>query len=110
MGYRRKLDIIADVLHVASQGARKTQIMYQANLNHRLLKKYLAEVSRACLISFERRKRCYVLTSKGEQFLEVYKRYSQRSKRVEKHINEVDGEKKVLEGLCSRRISGALEG
>jgi hypothetical protein len=29
--YRRKLDIIADILQVAKEDARKTQIMYQAN-------------------------------------------------------------------------------
>ena len=56
MGYRRKLDIIADMLLVAGSGsgAKKTHIMYQANLSHRLLIKYLEEVVRAYLLSFER--------------------------------------------------------
>jgi len=101
LGYRRKLDIIADMLHVASQGAKKTQIMYQANLSYRLLTKYLAEVSKACLVSFERKRRRYVLTSKGKQFLEVYKDYSRCTKYVEKHLNDVNGKKKVLQTLCS---------
>lgn len=108
LGYRRKLDIIADMLIVASGGAKKTQIMYQANLSYRLLTKYLEEIMKACLVSFERQQGRYVLTLKGRQFLEVYKEYSRRTKSVEKHINDVNGKRKVLEGLCSRRDYGAV--
>ena len=68
--YRTKLDIVADILHVAHQGAKKTEIMYQANLSYKLLVKYLTEIKRACLLDFEGRRRCYVLTSKGKEFLE----------------------------------------
>jgi predicted transcriptional regulator len=108
--YRRKLDIIADMLLVASgssSGAKKTQIMYRANLSYKLLTKYLFEVRKACLVSFERKQRCYFLTEKGKQFLEVYKQYSRRSKRIEKHINDVNGKRRVLESLCSNRSYGA---
>ena len=107
MGYRRRLDIIADMLHVTSQGAKKTQIMYQANLNHGLLTRRLNEIRRACLISFERKRRCYVLTSKGKQFLEVYGQYLECVRNMEKHVNEADCKKRMLENLCSRRNAGA---
>lgn len=107
MGYRRKLDIIADMLLVAGNGAKKTQIMYQANLSYRLLTKYLEEIRKAYLISFERKQRRYVLTSKGQQFLEVYKAYSKRTKYVEKSLNDVDGKRKMLQALCSRGNCGA---
>jgi predicted transcriptional regulator len=107
LGYRRKLDIIADMLLVASGGAKKTQIMYQANLSYRLLTKYLEEVRKAYLISFERRQRRYVLTGKGQQFLEAYKEYSKRARYVEKHLNDVDVKRKMLEALCSRGNCGA---
>ena len=43
--YRGKLDIIADILRVVSGNAKKTQIMYQANLSYRVLQKYLAEIA-----------------------------------------------------------------
>jgi len=102
MGYRRKFDIIADMLLVASNGAKKTQIMYQANLSYRLLTKYLEEVRKAYLLRFDRKQRCYILTSKGQQFLEVYKEYAKRSRVVEKRLNDVDGERRMLEALCSR--------
>lgn len=99
--YRSRLDIIADILHVASQGAKKTQIMYQANLSYKLLTRYLAEVIEVCLIRFERKEGCYVLTSKGREFLEKYKRYSRRNKRLEKTLNDLHDKKKVLEELSS---------
>ena len=107
MTYRRKLDIIADMLLVASNGAKKTQIMYQANLSYRLLTKYLEEVRKAYLLSFERKQRRYIVTSKGQQFLEVYKEYSKRNKVVEKRLNDVDGKRRMLEALCSRGNCGA---
>lgn len=43
MGYRSRYEIIADMLNVVSGRAKKTKIMYQANLSYKLLQKYLAE-------------------------------------------------------------------
>jgi len=106
LGYRRRLDIIADVLSVASGGAKKTQIMYGANLSYSLLTKYLVMVRRACLVSFERGRRCYVLTGKGRQFLLLYKEYSRRARYVERGLNDANGKRKALEGLCSKRGGG----
>jgi predicted transcriptional regulator len=77
--------------------------MYQANLSYKLLTKYLAEIRRAYLISFERKQRRYVLTSRGKEFLEKYKDYSRHSKHVEKGLNDVRGKRKALEELCSTR-------
>jgi len=51
--YGSRLDIIADMLRAVSQGAKKTQIMYHANLSYKLLIKYLTEVIESCLIRFE---------------------------------------------------------
>lgn len=99
--YRSRLDIIADMLNAASGGAKKTQIMYQANLSYKLLAKYLAEVMEACLVRFERGKRCYVLTSKGREFLERYKEYSRRNKHVERQLNDLQDKRKLLRELCS---------
>lgn len=101
------MDIIADMLLVTRNGAKKTQIMYQANLSYRLLTKYLEEVRKAYLLSFERKERRYILTSKGQQFLEVYNDYAKRNRVVEKHLNDVDGKRRALEALCSRGNCGA---
>ena len=45
--YRNGLSIIADILHVAGSGAKKTHIMYFANLSHELLEKYLSATVQA---------------------------------------------------------------
>jgi len=98
--YRGRLDIIADILHVVSQNAKKTQIMYQANLSYKVLQRYLAKIIEASLISFEGKKRCYVLTAKGREFLDVYREYSKINRHVEKRLNDVCTSKRVLESLC----------
>jgi predicted transcriptional regulator len=102
--YRGKLDIIADMLVVAKQRPKKTQIMYQANLSYRLLTRYLREIRRAYLVRFVREEGCFVLTRKGMEFLERYNEYSRRNKHVERQINDVNGKRKVLEDLCSNAM------
>ena len=99
--YRGRLDIIADILHVVSKNAKKTRIMYQANLSYKVLQRYLSDITEASLISFEAEGRCYVLTPKGCEFLEAYKDYAKTHKSVEKRLNEVGSKKKNLEELCA---------
>ena len=99
--YRGKLDIIADILNIASRNAKKTQIMYQANLSYKVLQRYLTEIMEASLISFESAKQYYMLTPKGREFLDAYKKYSRTNKSMEKRLNDVCTKRKVLEGLCS---------
>ena len=99
--YRSRLDIIADILQVVSQNAKKTQIMYQANLSYKVLQRYLGDITSASLINFETEEQCYVLTQKGQDFLQAYKDYAKTNKSIEKHLNDVDNKKKSLEELCS---------
>jgi predicted transcriptional regulator len=100
--YRSRFDIIADILHVVKDdGAKKTQIMYGANLSYTVLTRYLREVLEACLIKFEMNRRCYVLTDKGREFLEHYREYSRRNRHLENQLKTVDAKRKVLEELCS---------
>lgn len=98
--YRGRLDIIADILHVASHDAKKTQIMYQANLSYKVLQKYLTEIIEAGLIKFQSENKCFTLTSKGYMFLENYKEYSRVSRHVEEQLDEIHNKKKSLEELC----------
>ena len=99
--YRSRLDIIADILDVASKDAKKTQIMYQANLSYSVMQRYLAEIVGAELIAFEDEKHHYSLTRKGREFLDAYEKYSKTTKNIEKKLNDVASKKKVLEELCS---------
>ena len=101
--YRGRLDIIADILQVVSQNAKKTQIMYQANLSYKVLQRYLKDITTSSLIRFETTAQCYVLTRKGQAFLEAYKDYAKTNKSIEKRLNDVDSKKKNLEELCSNK-------
>ncbi|MFB0567423.1 MAG: winged helix-turn-helix domain-containing protein, partial [Candidatus Bathyarchaeia archaeon] len=69
--YRDRLQIVADILAITSRGAKKTQIMYQANLSYKLLCKYLDEVMTAGLVNCENGD-SYVLAPKGKEFLSKY--------------------------------------
>ena len=99
---RRKLDIVADILSVIRGNARKTQIMYQANLSYLVLQKYLADSIKASLIRFEDENHYYVLTAKGREFLSAYEEFSRAIKHVEKRLSDVRTKKNVLEMLYSR--------
>ena len=99
--YRTRLDIIADILQVVSQNAKKTQIMYQANLSYKVLQRYLSSVTAASLVDFENEEQCYVLTPKGQEFLEAYREYERTNRSIEKRLNDVNSKKKCLEELCS---------
>jgi predicted transcriptional regulator len=98
--YRGRLDIIADILNVVSRDAKKTQIMYQANLSYKVLQKYLSEIIDASLIAFENHQQYYKLTYKGHEYLDAYKEFSRCSKTMEKHLNDFSTKRKVLEDLC----------
>ena len=98
--YRDRLQIIASILVIASKRAKKTQIMYQANLSYKLLCRYLREVQGAGLVSFENEE-CYVLTAKGKEFLNKHEEYSKRCRSLEERLNHVNHEKIVLEKMCS---------
>jgi predicted transcriptional regulator len=100
VNYRDRLEIVADILNVAGSNAKKTQIMYQANLSYSVLQRYLSEIAAASLISFDRESQRFVLTPKGKEFLYAYKLYSKTSQHMEKRLSEVAAKKKILEQLC----------
>ncbi len=98
--YRDRLQIVADILAITSRGAKKTRIMYQANLSYKLLCKYLDEVIVAGLVGCEDGD-CYVLTVKGKEFLSRHEEYSKHCEGLEEHLNHVNNERDVLENMCS---------
>lgn len=99
--YRNKLQIIADVLlSVGKEGAKKTQIMYKANLSYKLLNYYLTKVLKAKLVTVSEND-CFVLTAKGEEFIEKFHRYSRRCKRLQEQVENLRRERLELEEMCS---------
>lgn len=98
--YRGRLQIIADILSIASSEAKKTRIMYQANLSYKLLCRYLSEVMDAGLVDCDDGN-YYVLTSKGKYFLSRYDEYSKRRERLKVHLSNINNEKTILQQMCS---------
>jgi len=98
--YRDRLAIIADILEAASKNAKKTQIMYQANLSYNVLQKYLTDVTNSSLIYYMPEQQCYCLTERGQNFVELYKQYTKSSQLVQKRLINLNNSRKVLEEFC----------
>lgn len=96
--YRNRVDIIADVLKVAIEGAKKTRIMYFANLSYKLLEKYLAETSNIGFLRFDNGG--YEVTEMGRAFLQRYNIFSSKYSGVEKTLQSMAFEREVLEKMC----------
>jgi len=102
--YRRRFDIIADMVRVASSGAKKTKIMYFANLSYLLLNRYLDDALHTGLLRFNGEK--YTTTRKGGAFLERYNDFQSRYSRVNADLEELKSEAETLERMCrSRRLN-----
>jgi len=77
---RGHLEIARDILEVAKSGARPTALVYRANLNFNIIKRYLKELEEAALIDVENltqggsRTRLYVTTERGLEFMESVRR------------------------------------
>ena len=99
--HRSRLQILERVLSVISdnEGARKTQIMYQAYLSYKLLTRYLNDVLRAGLVACDDDK-CFKLTQKGERFLERFCEYHRSREVVEETLDNVEDQKLMLEQMC----------
>ncbi|MDH5440423.1 MAG: winged helix-turn-helix domain-containing protein [Candidatus Bathyarchaeota archaeon] len=70
---RSNVDIIADILRIARKGAKKTRIVYGANLNFKLLNEYLERLEEAGLITNDQEKRGMLKTTdKGRKYLQHY--------------------------------------
>lgn len=98
--YRNRFAIIADILEAVSKNAKKTQIMYKANLSYKVLQKYLMEITNATLIYYSPEENCYKLTVRGQEFIQVYKQYCRYSKNVEKRLTYLNNSKKTLQEFC----------
>jgi predicted transcriptional regulator len=102
--YRRRVDIIADILGTAANGAKKTRIMYVANLSHELLEKYLGQTINMGFVQVNRMG--YEVTERGRDFLERYARFSSEYHELEGQLEKLKFEREVLERMCEQGING----
>ena len=66
---RSSFEIVAEILRVAKNGAKKTRIMYACGLSYRFVEKYLALLLETSLLRIGN---SYHTTEKGMQFLRKY--------------------------------------
>ena len=82
MAYRTSMQIMADLLTATEQSGREgiktTSLLTKANLSHSRLVKFIENLTGAELINKIEYdgKNTYVITPKGIQYLESYKRFA----------------------------------
>ena len=82
MVYRTSMQIVADMLYATEQsgqeGIKTTSLLTKANLSHSRLEKFISNLTGAGLVNkieYEG-KNVFVITPKGRQYLESYKKFS----------------------------------
>jgi predicted transcriptional regulator len=72
-GKRSDMEISADILKVTVNGALKSHIVYKANINFQLGKKYLDRLTNSGLIvDSVNGRRVYLTTDKGKEYLKQF--------------------------------------
>lgn len=75
---RNKFDIYADMLRLATNGIRKTHLVYQANLNFNMVERYLVKLAEMRYIYGKeskfpsKRGLVYTTTDEGREYLRRY--------------------------------------
>ena len=82
MVYRTSMHIVADMLYATEQsgqeGIKTTSLLTKANLSHSRLEKFISNLTGAGLVNKIEYdgKNVFVITPKGRQYLESYKKFS----------------------------------
>ena len=82
MVYRTSMQIVADMLYATEQsgqeGIKTTSLLTKANLSHSRLEKFISNLTGAGLVNKIEYdgKNVFVITPKGRQYLESYKKFS----------------------------------
>ena len=82
MVYRTSMQIVADMLYATEQsgqeGIKTTSLLTKANLSHSRLEKFIGNLTGAGLVNKIEYdgKNVFVITPKGRQYLESYKKFS----------------------------------
>ena len=95
---RGKLDIVREILSIASVKVRKTRIMYQANLSFTQVKRYLQSLLESGLVEFFD-DAFYLTTSKGKEFLQMHTEYLTRVRRLGEEAAKTEKSRLQLESM-----------
>ena len=92
---RNNMEIAADILRIAKRGAKKTHIVYGANLNFKILHQYLDELEkRGLIINCVERGGVIQTTEKRIQYLNYcdgFKRFHERHSPSSRLKNVTEG-------------------
>jgi predicted transcriptional regulator len=94
--HRSEEEIVADILAVIFYGARKTRIMYGANLSYALTSKYLGKLQECRLIQYDEEAKKYLLTSVGRRYLEEYAEYKTIAEKLISHTSLFEEKRGLL--------------
>ena len=94
--HRGEEEITADILSVILNGARKTRIMYGANLSFALTSKYLDRLQGCGLIRYDEEAKKYLLTSVGRRFLDEYAEYKVIEGKLISHTSLFEEKRGIL--------------
>ena len=90
---RTKYEIIHDILNACENGAKKTWLMYKANLSYELTNNYINKLVEKELII--QKDGLYYLTEKGMKLLDLLKDYKEKKQNLDKvmtQFKEIYGE------------------
>lgn len=90
---RTRYEIIHDILSQCENGAKKTWLMYKANLSYELTNNYINKLVEKELIV--QKDGLYYLTDKGRKLLDLLKDYKEKKQSLDKvtaQIKEIYGE------------------
>ncbi|MEM2178774.1 MAG: winged helix-turn-helix domain-containing protein [Candidatus Methanomethylicaceae archaeon] len=90
---RRGIDVIANILEITKNGAKKIRIMYLSNLSHESLMNYLNFLLKKNFLEYNSIEKKYRTTDKGMEFLkkiyefkEIEEKYEEKIKIIEEMI------------------------
>jgi predicted transcriptional regulator len=106
---RHRLEIVRDVLSIVTLKARKTRIMYQANLSYPLLEKYLNRLLDSGMVECEDGI-CYLITRRGKEFLQMYNEFIEHHRRIREEITGVDKDRLLLENMVFNNDNNISDG
>jgi predicted transcriptional regulator len=85
---RTRYELLADLLQCSKGGARKTALMYRANLSHELLNKYLAFLMKNRFL--ERRGVYFFPSQRGIIYLQRFANYQRNKNRTVRSEEKIE--------------------
>jgi len=76
-GRRSNIQVIVDIMTASIQERKKTRLVYAANLNFRIITKYLDYLIKQGLLQYDAEEQVYRTTQRGRDFLDANKKINE---------------------------------